>query len=326
MSPTSITLLTISTIVATFVSCSSPAARASASAAPTEVAADARAEPPPSSSIEFVPGHSPTIEVTRAPTGHLLVQPKIHGTDAGYWIFDTGAGICCIDPTAVQPLGLRATGSIEAVGIGGASTQQTYLADQLELGPLRLRNHPLMATDLAFLEKPLGRKIHGIIGYGVLSQCVVEFDFVLPRLQLHDPAHYELTGANWAELNLDGRTPAVRARFEGHEGLFQIDTGQNTAVVCQHAAVQRWQLEQRPGLRDAKVRGVGGDITAKAGTLDWLEFGGVRQERVEALFLLEAKGSRSASARDGAIGAALLNPFVMITDYSHHRIAFRRNR
>lgn len=127
----------------------------------------------------------------------------------------------------------------------------------------------------------------------------------------------------WAELNLDGRTPAIHARFEGHEGLFQIDTGQNTAVVCQWSAVEKWRLHERAGLRDGNVRGVGGNVAAKAGTFAWFEFAGVRQEHVEAMFLLEAKGSRTSGTREGAIGAALLRPFVMVTDYSHRRIAFR---
>lgn len=283
----------------------------------------AAAEPPTRASIEFRADRPTELEVKRAPTGHLLVRPKVDGADAGYWIFDSGAGICCVSTPALPSLHLRRAGDVEAVGIGGAATAPTYRADQLELGPLLLRDHPLLATDLSFLTQHLGETITGVIGYGVLSRCVVEFDFVAPRLALHDPAHYELTSATWAPLNLDGRTPAVTARIEGHEGLFQIDTGQNSAVVCAAATVAAWQLADRPGLRDAKVGGVGGAVAAKAGTFDWIEFGGVRQERIDAVFLLEAKGSRSSTTRAGAIGVALLRPFVMVTDYGRQRIAFR---
>src|SRR4029079_6780259 len=32
------------------------------------------------------------LEVKKAPTGHLLVKPRIAGKDAGWFIFDSGAG------------------------------------------------------------------------------------------------------------------------------------------------------------------------------------------------------------------------------------------
>lgn len=297
--------------------CSSPVA------APTGSPADGASPPAAADDVVFVADRPAALAVERAPTGHLLVHPRIDGIDAGCWIFDSGAGMCCVSTPMVESLHLHPADSVEATGIGGTATAQTYRAGELELGPLRLRDHPLLATDLSFLTPHLGEPIHGVIGYGVLSRCVVEFDFATSQLALYDPAHYQLAGAEWTELDLEGRTPAVRARFEGHEGLFQIDTGQNSAVVCSAAAVERWQLATRPGLRDAKVRGVGGDVQAKAGTLDWFEFGGVHQEHVDAVFLLEAKGSRSASARHGAIGTALLRPFLMITDYGNRRIAFR---
>lgn len=286
-------------------------------------AAPTAATSPTGGNAVFLADRPAALRVTRAPTGHLLVHPQINGRSAGAWIFDTGAGMCVVSTPEVESLGLAAAGSIDAVGIGGATTAKTFRADSFELGPLQLRDHELLATDLSFLTKPLGEKITGVVGYGLLSQCIAELDFVLPGISLHDPAAYELRGATWAELDLEGRTPAVRARIEGHKGLFQLDTGQNSSVVFQHSAVQKWQLTERDGLRDSRVRGVGGDVAAKAGTVAWIEFGGIRQERVEAVFLLEAKGSRTSATRDGAIGATLLRPFTMITDYPGRRIAFR---
>lgn len=283
--------------------------------------------PPPAATtpaaVTFTTTRPATLEVTRAKTGHLLVRPHVDGKAAGTWIFDTGAGMCVVSTPQLPSLGLRPAGSIDTIGVGGAETAKTWTADTLTLGPMTLRNHPLLATDLSFLQQHLGEPITGVIGYGVLSHCVAELDFTAPRIALHDPATYQLVDATWAPLDLEGRTPAVHATFDGHEGLFQIDTGQNSAVVCQWSTVEALHLHERGGLRDASVRGVGGQIAAKAGALAWFQFGGVRQDNVEALFLLEAKGSRANPRRSGAIGAALLQPFVMVTDYANARIAFR---
>jgi hypothetical protein len=261
--------------------------------------------------------------VVRARTGHLLVRPIINGHDAGYFLFDTGAAICVVSTPAMAPLGLEPAGSTDAVGVGGTTEAQLFRAARLELGPLRLRDHTFLATDLSFLEPHVGHAVAGVVGYGLLSQCIAELDLATPSLALHDPARYRLDGAVWTELDLQGRTPAIRARCEGREGLFQIDTGQDTAIVCHWPTVQKWNLTDGRELRPARLRGVGGDIEGRAGALAWVEFGGVRQEQVDSLFLVEAKGSRAASQRDGAIGSALLRPFVIITDYGNTRVAFR---
>lgn len=79
------------------------------------------AEPPSRSAARA----DPALAVRRAPTGHLLVHPRINGKDAGAFIFDTGAGMCVVSAPHSAELGLRASGSLEALGIGGVSTSRT---------------------------------------------------------------------------------------------------------------------------------------------------------------------------------------------------------
>src|SRR5262245_35561602 len=59
------------------------------------------------------------LELTRATSGHLLVKPKINGIDVGWFIFDTGAGITCIDKGVADKLKLPDAGEITATGMGG---------------------------------------------------------------------------------------------------------------------------------------------------------------------------------------------------------------
>ena len=271
----------------------------------------------------FDPEAPSTVEVVRAKTGHLLVRPTINGQTPGLFILDTGAGICVISTPKVESLGLATAGEIGANGVGGSESASLYRASALVLGPLTLQDHPLMATDLSFLEQHLGAEIAGVIGYGVLSRCVAEIDLVTPSAALHDPASFVLEGCEWVPLDLSERIPAVRARFEDHEGLFQLDTGANVAITFQDSAVRKWNLLENRELADTKLGGVGGFVAAKSGIVEWFELGGVRQEEVSGLFLLEAKGAHAGESKDGTIGAELLRPFVLVTDYAKERIAFR---
>lgn len=275
---------------------------------------------------EFRADAASAVEVLRAKTGHLLVKPLVNGHEPGWFIFDTGAGICVVSTPHLDGLGLAEAGSIDALGVGGGKASRLYRATSVSLGPVTLHDHPIMATDLSFLKQHLGEEIAGVIGYGVLSRCVAEIeigDAERPaRLALHDPASYELAGATWQALELEGRVPAVHASFEGHEGLFRIDTGANGFVTFHQPAVEKWKLLEGRDVTDARLGGVGGFVPAKKGVVGWFELGGVRREAVPATFATEAKGTFADASKDGNIGAELLRPFRMVMDYANERAAF----
>ncbi len=262
------------------------------------------------------------LQVVRVKTGHLLVRPIVNGHEAGWFIFDTGAGICVVSTPYLAPLGLTPAGDIEALGIGGGESAQLFRAETLSLGPMTLRDHPLMSTDLSFLKQYLGEEIAGVIGYGVLSRCVAEIDLNASTVALHDPATYQLAAGSWVPVDLADRIPALRGRFESREGLFHVDTGSNAAVTFSANAVRKWQLLEGRESAEAKLGGVGGFTTARKGRLEWFEVGGLRQANVEATFPTEAKGTLAGERIDGSLGAALLKRYVVITDYPQSRMAF----
>jgi len=305
--------------------CSSPAREADADVEePAElsstVAAPARLS---AHSARFDPREPAQLEVTRARTGHLLVRPRIDGADAGWFIFDTGAGICVISTQRLADFELAHEGGIQAVGVGGGESAQLHRARELALGPIVLAGHPLMSTDLGFLEQHLGHPISGVIGYGLLSRCVAEIDLAAALVALHDPARYELARGSWTELDLEDRIPAVRARFERGEGLFRLDTGASGTLTFHEPAVQKWKLLELEGLRPTSLGGVGGFLSAQRGTIEWFELGGHRHERVEVALSTSGSGVHAQGRVDGNVGGELLRPFVLVLDYPRRRIAFQ---
>jgi hypothetical protein len=301
-------------------------APAEASAPPAAVASGTsvfRHGAPSAGAATFDAAKPARLLVRRVATGHLLVQPVVNGIQAGWFIFDTGAGICVVSTPHAEELQLEAVGELDANGIGGGAKAEFYRAATFELGPLALRDHPLMVTDLSFLKAHLGEEIVGVVGFGVLSQCVAEIDPVEERISIFDPAAYVLADCDWTPVDLADRIPALEARFEGHAGLFHIDTGANTGVSFSANAVTRWKLLEGREVQDAKLGGVGGFLAAKRGKLAWFEIGGLRQEQVSATFPLEGKGVLGGHRIDGSLGAEVLRPFVLVTDYARERIALR---
>ncbi|MBL0926955.1 MAG: retropepsin-like domain-containing protein [Phycisphaerales bacterium] len=283
------------------------------------------------------------LEVKRSKTGQLLVKVEVNGRDAGWFIFDTGAGVCVVSKSLTgraEELGMSSAGEVDAVGVGGSKrSSKLFRAAALRVGPLTLKDHVVMETDLSFLTPHLGEEVSGVIGYGVLARCVAEIDVGAalgeagggigePRVSLFAPAGYALAEGAWTELSVEGRVPAVKARFEGNgggrEGMFRLDTGANGHVTFHEPAVRTMKLLEGREVRDAKLGGVGGFVSAKAGTIGWFELGGVRHENMPASFAIEKKGVFADADRAGNIGAELLRPFVVVIDYTNKRAAFVR--
>ena len=273
--------------------------------------------------FSFDPAVAGAIEVKRVRTGHLLVRPVVNGVEAGWFIFDTGAGICVVSTPHVAELGLAAAGTIDSVGVGGAVDAQLHRVASLVLGPLTLRDEPVMTTDLSFLKEHLGEEIVGVIGYGLLARCVAEIDLATPAITLRDPAGYTLAAGHWTPVSLDDRIPMVDATFEGHEGRFRFDTGSNSSVTFHEPAVREARLLEGREVSDSKLGGVGGFVAAKQGRLASFELCGLRAEKVPADFALEAKGVYGDARTAGSIGAGFLAPYVVVTDYPNARLALR---
>jgi predicted aspartyl protease len=273
----------------------------------------------------FDPAVAAGLEVKKVKTGHLLVRPVVNGKAAGWFIFDTGAGICVISTPKKDELGLVDAGELDAVGVGGAAKTRLYRAERVQLGPMTMRNHPVMLTDLSFLTPHLGEEISGVIGYGVLSQCVAEFSIADATISLHDPKTYALReGAGaWEEMKIIERVPRIHANVEGNDGLFRIDTGANSSITLHEPAVRKWKMLEGRETTQAKLGGVGGFVKARRGSVKDVTLGGVRHEDVKAEFAVEAKGTFAKEAIDGNIGAGLLSKYTMVLDYAGQRICLR---
>ena len=277
--------------------------------------------------IAFDPQVSATLEIVKAPTGHLLVHPLVNGKDVGWFIFDTGAGYGVLSTPVAAELGLESFGELPATGVGGVTKASLCRPQSLTLGPMTMRDPLMVNLDLSFLEQYMGRRIAGLVGYSLLMRSVAHIDMLAPAISLHDPATFDDPTIPWQRLVIDQRVPHVEAAFEDHAGLFRLDTGAAQMSVSMHApAVERLNLLAGRETVSAMAGGVGGMVPVKRGSLAWFELGGLRTENVSAEFATQAVGAFADPYSLGNIGGVLLQPFVLVTDYPHNRIAFvRRN-
>ncbi len=269
--------------------------------------------------VRFDSEVEPALEVSRAPSGHLLVRATVNGRDVGPFVFDTGAGSSTITPQAAAALGLEVFGQGEISGGGTGSTTTTLRqANELRLGPLVLER-PVFTE---FASVGLGEA--GILGWDVLIQAVVEVDMQATAIALFPPRDYELDVGDWLDLVLHSRHPHVRASFEGeHEGLFRIDTGAGSIAVMFHTpTVDALDLLADRKTQASSAHGAGGTIAMEVGTIEWFEIAGNRVEHPPTVFCRDPRGALADPNSCGNLGGGVLKPFILAFDYQRSRVGF----
>lgn len=262
------------------------------------------------------------LETQKAPTGHTLVKVRVQGAE-GWFIFDTGAGGTVIDSAFARSVGLQTFGQVSAVGVGGAVPAAFTRAQTLTVGPATLIDSLMTSLDLSAIAKAMGVRVDGVLGYSLMHRAITKLDPERGAVWVYDPATFDGAGLEWHRLIVYERHACVEGEFEGHRGVFKLDTGAGRQPVSIHApAVSRWKLLDGRETTESRAGGVGGFVPMRRGTLAWLEVGGRREEGVEATFAVEARGAFADEFTLGNLSPRQLGPRDMIFDYVGGRIAF----
>lgn len=263
--------------------------------------------------------------VKRAKTGHLLVKPLVNGKDVGWFIFDSGAGAHCLATSTIKELGLEQFGELPAIGVGGAVKTKFSQPDSLQVGRATFQKPIVIGLDFAFLDAHMGEHIAGVLGYGAFHRCIIEIDMERNTIAVFEPKTYDdkRVQGRWQKLYQTSRIACVDAEFEGHRGVFKLDTGAAGSTVALHAPiVEKFKLLDNRITKETMTGGVGGMVKARTGKLKYFELGGHRHEDIEALFITEKTGALNTAETLGNIGGDLVKPFKMVFDYQGKRIAF----
>ncbi|MCP4547594.1 MAG: hypothetical protein GY835_14135 [bacterium] len=274
--------------------------------------------------VNFDPSVPPLLTDVISKHGFLLVKPLIDGRDVGWFIFDSGAGGCIINTSVIDDLGWEPVCGGIISGVGGEESAFIYRASSLSLGSLRVDSPLFVGFDLEdiglYFDLPLG----GIVGYGVLAPAVVEFDFVEESISVHDPDLFDDSDLVWQELTVYRNQPWVRAEFEGHQGIFALDTGAPRSGLSIHptTVMKYGLLADRQG-QSGSMSGIGGQNAGQRSKMENFRLGGRTFTDVPTLFLTESEGALNNIYTDGNIEGRLLRAFHIVFDYSRRRICFQ---
>jgi Aspartyl protease len=180
--------------------------------------------------------------ITAAEPGFKLIMPvSLNGSKSTWWVVDTGAPACMIDPSLASKLGLQTVEQVH--GEGGTFPIATV--NGLQIGTFNCNGVPCLVRSLGDLKslsvRSEGGSLEqtGLIGinllakYGALINCRTEQIFLSPTGNLGmSRQKYEAMGFTYIPLNLTPRNRLeVVGTLGGKEFSFFLDTGAFTTSL-----------------------------------------------------------------------------------------------
>ena len=116
----------------------------------------------------------------------LLVDVLVNGREMYPFILDTGASQTIVSPELAQQMGIGGGATADSIiGVGGAAPSSVGISTSLSVGEACLRNVTVIVADLfSALNRAVGVKFDGILGFNFLSKFRIEIDYPNERLWL----------------------------------------------------------------------------------------------------------------------------------------------
>ena len=250
----------------------------------------------------------------------LLVPVRVNGQGPFEFILDTGAGTSLLTPELAASLQIESTGSKQGHTAGGPVNVLLATADLFALGAARREDVDVAITDLGQIERTVGAKLDGDLGYNFLKHFRLTIDFRTLELTLEDPKRIEYLGpAPIAEMPMRLAHPSKPLIFVevhvGDRGPFQfaVDTGTSTTAVSPELARA---LELKATLIGAATTG-GAQIAMTSARVSSMRIGRAEQRDIDVIIgeFLAMLNQVAGSKLDGIVGYNFLRNYKVVIDY-----------
>lgn len=185
-------------------------------------------------------GKEKVIEVPFTMAGKLIaVQVLLNGQKRPF-ILDTGSPRVILNSKYFSPKDTKSKKIASMNGVGGnISDIDITKIEQLDFHSLQINQQDLLTIDLSHLEEELDTEIYGLIGFELLKDYDVLYDYEGQTISLIQPASYD----SYVEENLKGKKsetypllmsghiPIIETQVAGKQVKMGIDSGAETNLL-----------------------------------------------------------------------------------------------
>ncbi len=267
----------------------------------------------------------------------IIIPVTINNSDTLNFILDTGVRYPIITELPfINKLNLNYMMPVEIKGLGEGTNLTAYRSgnNTMQINGLTARNQEVqMIIDENFqISHILGIPVHGLIGFNLFKDYVVEVDYLNEKLTLNKPEYYKYRDRNKdivMPLHFDGNKPFVRTTIVTDELKdvpvnLLVDTGASDGLWLSENSDERIKLPQQH-IETFLGRGLNGDLYGTKGRIDGIWVGPLVLSKPIVAFPNSELIDQliSSNDRNGTLGAEILRRFFVTIDYRNSRLTLR---
>lgn len=266
----------------------------------------------------------------------MIIPLKVNDTELSF-VLDSGANrplLFNLDERDSIQINKVSEVTIRGLGDGDPIQVLNSYNNTFEIGAVRNKNQELyiVLDESLNLSSVLGLPVHGIIGYDLFRDFVVEINYGAQYIKFHDPKWYaekESKKNHVIPLSIRNRKAYVNGTvvlndFKEVPVRMLLDTGSSDAI---------WLFENETidiptkNYDDFLGRGLGGDIFGKRTK--------IRSIKIADFVIKDAKTAfpdkssfrliQNLGNRNGSLGGEVLKRFNIVFNYSNNSISLRKN-
>lgn len=267
----------------------------------------------------------------------IIIPVNINDSDTLNFILDTGVRYPIITELPfVNKLNLNYMMPVKIKGLDGGDGLTAYRSGNnvLHIDGLTARNQEVqMIIDEDFqISHMLGIPVHGLIGFNLFKDFVVEINYNDEKITLHKPEYYKYRDRKKdiiMPLHFDGTKPFVRTTIVTDDlkdvpVKLLVDTGASDALWLSESSDERIRIPDKH-VETFLGRGLSGDLHGTKARIDAIWVGPLLLTQPIVSFpdseLIERLINHND--RNGTIGAEILRRFFVTVDYRNSRLTLR---
>lgn len=268
---------------------------------------------------------------------NLIVIPlEVNGTKLSF-VMDSGVSTPILfnltDQDSIQLRNVSEI-TINGLGDGEAISALSSTGNFFRLGSMKNPSQKLfvvMDANINF-SPSLGIPIHGIIGYDLFKDFIVDVNYGTKTIKFFDPETYVYKPhrkAQTLDISLVARKAYLDASIDLKDNSelkvkMLLDTGSSDAIWLFED--ERIKLPEKY-YEDFLGKGLAGDIYGKRTKVNRIKIGTFDLEDAKAAFpdMLTFNAIKDLGNRNGSLGGEILKRFNIIFDYPNEKITLRKN-
>lgn len=270
----------------------------------------------------------------------IIIPVTINGSDTLNFILDTGVRYPIITELPfINKLDLNYMMPIQIKGLGGEYDLTAYRSGNniMKLDGLTANNQEVqMIIDEKFqISHMLGIPVHGLIGFNLFKDYIVEIDYHSKEITLFKPEYYKYRDRKKdiiLPLQIDAGKPYVYTDILTEDSTkiqvkLLVDTGASDAIWLSQKSDERIQYPENH-IETFLGRGLSGDLYGVKGRIDGIWVGPLILPQPIVAFPNSEVIDKiiSSNDRNGTLGAEILRRFYVTIDYRNSRLTLRPNR